>query len=291
MKRFIFIIGMIFNLSYAQGYIIVFSDDFNRLDTIQHWDRNLANINCIVGSSGPLTLSTIQNRNAVANSGNLELWVKNDPGMYRCIEYNPDGDPQPDGYPNKRFFQLTGAGVMSKDRYQFGIFQWFAKSHPTRGFWPAFWMYSIYAASPGGELDEIDIFEGNTGDKPNSIHYDTHCDIEMSDGGCNPVGWDNMHVNLSSNYNLYELQWLDNTSKQYLKFYFGENVGGLYGHFKYKTIKMKKHYDYAMNILMNTNSPSTFLGPTNAFRKNNLPVTGLPSSFNIDKVRVYQYLD
>ena len=111
--------------------------------------------------------------------------------------------------------------------FKYGYLEISAKMPAGIGTWPALWLLgkSISKGTPWPFCGEIDLFEGN-GAKPRTIQSTLHGDGYAGEFGI--TGFLQVPLNLSENYNLFAIDWRENSiewffnGNSYLRFEAGE---------------------------------------------------------------------
>ncbi|MCH8329811.1 MAG: family 16 glycosylhydrolase [Bacteroidetes bacterium] len=170
---------------------------------------------------------------------------------------------------NSRSWKYTSGKLESKRRFLYGKFEIRFRTPEGKGFWPAFWLYSL------DSRDEIDIFEME-GAHPYEIHLAQHAQKDLgkreSESKIYNFWFDPSHRlqgSFSEQFNTITMIWDQQSCDWYLN--------DKYLH------SFSRSYEDSMRIIVNLaiSSGVVFDGPPN---KN----TGFPASFEIDYIKVWE---
>ena len=103
-------------------------------------------------------------------------------------------------YDDKHYY--TSGQIVSRNYYQYGFFEIYAKLPVSDGYWPAFWFHN----SGDGWYNEIDVFEGD-GSILNSLSFGCwYCVNNCTDGNLQNSAH-SFNCNYANDYHWYGVKW------------------------------------------------------------------------------------
>ncbi|HXB39227.1 MAG TPA: glycoside hydrolase family 16 protein [Bacteroidia bacterium] len=158
-------------------------------------------------------------QNHELHGGLLVLNAKKKPVFEKLVDWMGDNDSIFDDKTfmglNKRQFNYTAGMIQSKKEILYGYFEIKFTMSPTKGYWPAFWLWG------GTPNEEIDICELKT-EKKNKIHVGRHSQKEEENNLPYFLfkkklwgDWVTFNGNLTQGYNVIAGEW----DKDYIKYY------------------------------------------------------------------------
>lgn len=163
-------------------------------------------------------------RNFVLGDGTLRIQLRREDVAARGIEYEGDSARLGDGGPNLRTWKYTSGMLVSKEPYQFGLFEARIRLPKGQGAWPSFWLFG------GQPNEEFDILEAK-GEKTDQFHVDVHCPGRACVDYRNPLGkfglwlgvnwkafglWKRASGDLAEGFNDYMGEWRPDALRWYL---------------------------------------------------------------------------
>ncbi|MBK6775507.1 MAG: glycoside hydrolase family 16 protein [Flavobacteriales bacterium] len=163
-------------------------------------------------------------RNFVLGDGTLRIQLRREDVTARGIEYEGDSARLGDGGPNLRTWKYTSGMLVSREPYQFGLFEARIRLPKGQGAWPSFWLFG------GQPNEEFDILEAK-GEKTDQFHVDVHCPGRACVDYRNPLGkfglwlgvnwkafglWKRASGDLAEGFNDYMGEWRPDALRWYL---------------------------------------------------------------------------
>jgi hypothetical protein len=233
---------------------LIWADEFDSIATLnQNWEQE-------VGGGGwgnnELQYYTTDNRNTIINNGFLTIQAR--------LE----------DFGGRRF---TSARLISRNNFQYGVYEMRAKLPRGRGTWPAFWLLGANRPLNWPDDGEIDIME-HVGYDQDIVHGTIHCKAHYHSIGTQ-VGNLIQTPGASDGFNLYQLEWTPTSIKAFRngKFYFRYDKPALP---TYQTWP----FDNQMNMLLNFAVGGDWGGAQG------IDESVYPQDYVIDYVRVYAHV-
>jgi beta-glucanase (GH16 family) len=172
---------------------------------------------------------------------------------------------------NKFQVKYAAGGIISREKFHYGLYELRFMVEKGPGIWPAFWFYG------GKGNEEIDVFELK-GERLDEIHVDTHCPKGCAHGykktplsvGRSYGDWLKASKSLNNGYNVMMLDWRKDELFWFLN---GFPVAYFRGQF-----------NNPMNIFVNTSVART----GEAFSPGPDSTTTWPNKFVVDYLRIWE---
>lgn len=254
-------------LSHAQGYQLVWSDEFdgNQLDT-SSWEAQTGTGTAYGLPAGwgnnELQYYTNNSNNIVVSNGTLKIIAR---------EQSFGGQP------------YTSARIRTQGMRDFlyGRIEGRMKVPSTSGVWPAFWMLPTNSPYGGwASSGEIDIMESvNTATTMHgTIHYGNNWPNNQSNGGSFSNG-----TNFSNDFHVYAIEWEPDQIRWYIDGQQYHSVNSNQWFSSAAPGNVRAPFDSQFHILLNVAVGGNWPGNPNGS-------ANYPQTLEVDYVRVYQQI-
>lgn len=180
------------------SWIPVFQDDFTSFDNTR-WKKAHRHVHGEGTDEEPQVYDSSNVTISISpKTGDGQLCLKT---THLLLPVTHPNNGKPCNYHNQHFYK--SGQINSKNKYQYGYFEIYAKMPVGKRFWPAFWLFNC-KSSPNGFYNEIDIMEITEGwndSTSSNIHWGIHCDS---------LSGDTMKIHSINNnhtYHWYGLEW------------------------------------------------------------------------------------
>lgn len=213
-----------------------------------------------------------QGDNHIMSNGTLKLIAKKEPAMRITVDGRNENDSLIENKKfygiNKQYYYYTSGQVETIKSFAYGFFECRFKLPKEKGYWPAIWLHG------GDPNEEIDLMEGK-GERPKSIHIDTHCpnrcdQINLMFQKRSFGGWVKTKYDFTQEFNVIACDWDTNEVRFYLN---GESIG-------ISKVKFNLEKFFTLNLAIPSNNGPFKPGPN---KKDSVDV-----SFEIDYFRIWK---